>query len=161
MRFSAWGYKGVPFGGGGTYPIVPFLLPLLSFLLYCLYNALYSESQRNSVSTFGQALGSEDHSLSFASLKNQERDELPIENLPWGSGKGICLWRQSKTAIGFKAFRHLPAKQERSFVRMRSPCPSRHGEMSRSHYRGTGKFFQYPYYFVRRPERVKATSTMS
>jgi hypothetical protein len=36
-------------------------------------------------------------SLSFAFRKNHARDGYQIENLPWDSGKGICLWRQGKT----------------------------------------------------------------
>ncbi len=126
LPFRHGDMRGVPFGGamGRQCPTSPIIWSLLSFLLYCLYSTPYSESQRNSVSTFGQALGSEDieqeksayafQSKSvlwvktlpclinvplsfFACLKNHETDECSIENLPQGLRKGRCLWRRGKT----------------------------------------------------------------
>src|SRR6266545_3006138 len=51
------------------------------------------------------------HSLSIARNKNHVPDARPIENLPWGSGKGICLWRRGKTWTASTLSMHSPAKQ--------------------------------------------------
>jgi hypothetical protein len=88
---------------GGICPIVPFLLSLLSFLLYYPYSTLNNRRvfQRFHSKSFlrVKALTCQPmyHSLSFACLKNHETDECSIENLPWDSGKGRCLWRRGKT----------------------------------------------------------------
>jgi hypothetical protein len=70
------------------------------------------------------------HSLSFASRKNHARDELPIENLPWGSGKGRCLWRRGKTCPAQAV--HALSNETGTLIREdEKPLPARrHGEMS-------------------------------
>src|SRR5438045_7469343 len=60
-------------------------------------------------------------SLSLAVDKNHVNDDYQIENLPCGSGKGRCLWRQCKSTYGYTRSSQLPTKQESPIVRWGSP----------------------------------------
>jgi hypothetical protein len=96
--------RGVPFGGAMGYmstSTISLIYPFFSAILSLVHAHNRREFQRFRSKSFlrVKALTCQSMypSLSFACLKNHETDECSIENLPWGSGKGRCLWRQGKT----------------------------------------------------------------